>query len=151
MASMAFPNTLIPRRSGDIFKPIGPWRWRLKVEGRVALFSPLTPVLIDPAPRKGGKSGPRGAACHAQPHGERWLRPWATLVWPGERGGRLAACPSGISSPLCDVGSLQGPAEQRRRARGASRPRTHSEAPVRSRLTLCAHRALGSWSSEPFL
>lgn len=104
------------------------------------------------------------------PTRERWLGPWAALVWPGEGDGRLlclpwqlplaehftsdcllqerllrrlAACLSGISSPLCDVSSLQGLAEQRRRALGASSPRTHSQRPqLRSWLTLCTQDAL---------
>lgn len=35
-----------------------PLERQLKVEGRVALFSPLTPVPIDPAPRRGVSLAP---------------------------------------------------------------------------------------------
>lgn len=105
---------------------------------------------------RGGRPGPSGAAVTLSPPWEHWPRTGPAWVWPSEGHGRLLCLPwqlplaehfapdcllqerflegwqlaSVVFPLLCDVvSSLQGLAEQRRRALGVSRPRMHSQRP----------------------
>lgn len=130
---------------------------------------------------QGGKSGPRGAACHVQPHkgalaktgGPPWrgptrgweaaLSPVGSCLWLSISP-RTASCRSGpleggwqlasLVFPLLPVTSSLLSRAWQSRGEGPWEEQTQdalSEAQPRNWLTQCTHRTLWSQSSEPFL